>query len=154
MAKLFAHGEEVRLIVQVHNQGQTPALAINVSGQSETFDVRGFIPLPGFDRDAEGLDWGAVGPNETLQVPVEHPHLTHDYSAVFDGNGFITLRINGLVRYRTMFDELYETEFSFHTKSRHSMVKVGPAGAIEDDPIILSRAPYPLPRLPPDRRPR
>lgn len=144
MAKIHDDTESISVRVTLRNEGQTPAKAIVLFGTTQVVDVRLAIEPAPFASLREGHAWGPLRSGGELTVPITCDGTTRHYNAVESAHGPLSIRAFGRVRYITIFDETYETEFSFHTNRARHMLKSGPDNTIVEDPIIMSHEPAAL----------
>lgn len=143
-AKIHDDTESISVRVTLRNEGQSPAKAIVLFGATEIVDVRLPIEPAPFASLHEGQAWGPLRSGGELTVPITCDSTTRHFNAVESAHGPLSIRAFGRVRYVTIFDEAYETEFSFHTNRARHMLKSGPDNTIVEDPIIMSHEPVAL----------
>lgn len=114
-------GSEPRITLFAKNTGQTPARWFGIVAKVETT-----IPLlgpPSISFESVDLSrrrlhqWSALGGLSTLSLPGIR---TADHSALHEAfTNQTVIHIVGVVRYETLFGEMFETEFWFTSKPRH-----------------------------------
>lgn len=127
--------------VTLRNGGQTPAKEITLYGATDIIDARLPIDPPHFASLVEGRPWGPLRTAGDLTFPILCDETASHYSAVVEAHGPLTIRAFGRIRYTTVFDETYETEFSFHTNKASNLIKSGPDGGLMEDPLVMWHSP-------------
>lgn len=143
-AKIHDDAEYISVRVTLRNEGQTPAKAVTLYGATEVVDVRLPIGPPPFASLLEGHSWGPLRSGGEITAPIVCDETTRHYDAVGEARGPLSIRAFGRVRYVTIFDETYETEFSFHTNRTKVLFKSGPNGSLVEDPLVMSHEPAAL----------
>lgn len=140
-AKLHDTTVDLSVRITLRNEGLTPAKEIVVYGATAVVDVRLPIEPPPFSGLIEATPWGSLRSTGETTVPLPCEETADHYEAVIDAHGPLSIMAFGRVRYVTIFDETYETEFVFHTNRAKHLLKSGPDKTIVEDPLVMWRAP-------------
>jgi hypothetical protein len=137
------NGQRVRDVgAKLTNTGQTPAVWANVHADFRVVDASQNVEDPTIDKDAAGMDWGPVPAGGHSTVGIERDGMRLAIAKVFGAKGILTFEVFGRVRYGTIFDETYETEFSLHHNDLYNRtVMVEGDVPLLDQPCKLYRAP-------------
>jgi hypothetical protein len=98
--------------VEVSNTGQTPAHWFGYKCHAVSdFETTGLEFQRQYFHEKTVKRWSSLGIGQTLTFDINNDDVSKIISLAHTTNG--QLRIDGVIVYRTFFDELVETEFSF-----------------------------------------
>ena len=103
-------------IVEFYNSGTTPAIWINTHASFDVIDPAAEIPPYQMDKISIGNYWPAIAGGKSIELIIlRGDDVAQAMSEVLDSYGRKTLRLFGRVRYQTVFHDIVESEFAFHT---------------------------------------
>ena len=105
-------------IIEFSNSGTTPALWINTHASFDIIDPQVDIPPFKIDKISTGNYWPAIAGGRSIALRIlAGDDAAQAITAVQEAQGRKTLRVFGRVRYQTVFNDVVESEFAFHTSS-------------------------------------
>ena len=112
----FSDSDIPRIVLKVSNTGNTPAHWFEVASKSRNFSGNQNVSdVISFDDVGEFARWNALGAGKTLTCNVGGPNVLGEISqSRLDG---VKIVIFGIIRYKTIFGEIYETQFAFRRSS-------------------------------------
>lgn len=105
-------GEGIQVVIGIRNSGVTPATFFELAGAAEFLEIGSDRQFPPW---GPALVWSALGGGQSTTAALHFAGISRsDLSRTQDNY----LRVCGAVRYGTIFDEVFESEFEFLLKYR------------------------------------